>query len=372
MRPRDRFIATSFLFLKASLLVVLAASPSQAQNESVPKKLLLSHILIKISDVETGSEATTKTDLARSRAEEVLKAARSGTSFASLAARYSDDPATADIGGSLGWVRRGQLAPSLEEVAFQLKVGEISEIVQSDFGFHVLRLVAVADDREPVPPSPPKFSTRPAPPADALPQPSRPPVPRWPDANNPRDMGVGKTISELRGLCSQNSGQRLHGTDSSSHSSEYECAIVAIQMDPDYEQLVDRIVTLRKQECRLNNGDLISEAPADPVLARVWRELQPLVEDWERRAAAISDDNTRAEGAEAKEREDADAEVARQIPGYRTRNLSEPEKILKQQLIEKHQAGIQERKNSRQTAGQRALRLALDFWRVNGNCGKGV
>jgi len=298
-------------------------------------------------------------------------AARSGTSFAHLAEEYSDDSATAEIGGSLGWVRRGQLASALDEAAFQLKVGEISGIVQSAFGFHILRLVATADDHESAFPTAPKFHKLPVAPPDASLEQSRASVSRWPDPNDPRQMGVGKTISELRELCYQHSALPLGG-NSNSKSSEYECALEAIPMDPDYEKFVDRIATLQKQACRLFNGSLPERAPVDPELARVWEEVQFLAKEWGKRSVALMNDLERPEAAEARERQDADAELSRETTGDGTRNLSEAEKILKQQLTEKHRASVQERQNSRLQVQLRAQRLVLDWWRVNSNCGHGL
>ena len=331
MRADHQLVTAFHLSLKVPLLVFLAVSLLHSQSEQHPKKLLLSHILIKISAVDAGQAQTAEVNRARKRAEEVLIAARSGTSFAHLAEQYSDDPATADLGGSLGWVRRGQLASALDEAAFQLKVGEISGIVQSAFGFHILRLVAAADDHESAFPTIPKFRKVPVAPPDASLEQSRASISRWPDPNNPRQMQVGKTISELRELCSQNSGTPL-GDGGNSSTRSYDCALVAISMDPDYEKLVDRIAALQKQACRLYNGSLPEHAPADPELARVWNELLFLTKEWGKRETTLLDDAARAEAAPA----NADAE------------------------------------NSGLVARQRAQRLVLDFWRVNTNCGHGL
>jgi hypothetical protein len=331
MRANARLVPASCLCVKVPLLVVLAVFLLHGQSEQHPKKLLLSHILIKVSGADAGQGHTDEINLARKRAEEVLIAARSGTSFAHLAEQYSDDPATAEIGGSLGWVRRGELAPALDEAAFQLKVGEISGIIQSDFGFHILRLVAAADDHESAFPTAPRFHKLPVAPPDASPEQSRASVSRWPDPNNPQQMGVGKTISELRALCDQHSALPFGGS-SNSKSAAYDCALVAIPMDPDYERLVNRIAALQKQVCRLYNGDLPESAPADPELARVWTEVQVLAKEWGKRSATLLDDAARAEAAKA----NTDAE------------------------------------NSGLAARQRAQRLIVDFWRVNSNCGKGL
>lgn len=77
---------------------------------------------------------------ARAEAEEVLGQLREGEEFAVLARRYSDDPGTRDSGGDLGWFRRGDMVIELENMAFALRPGAISRIIESSFGFHIIKL----------------------------------------------------------------------------------------------------------------------------------------------------------------------------------------------------------------------------------------
>jgi peptidyl-prolyl cis-trans isomerase C len=101
------------------------------QSESIRA----SHILVI---VPPGADAKTKA-AGKARAEEALKAARSGKDFAALARQYSQD-GSAQRGGDLGFLVRGQTAPAFENAAFALQVGQISDVVESPFGFHVIKV----------------------------------------------------------------------------------------------------------------------------------------------------------------------------------------------------------------------------------------
>ncbi len=70
-----------------------------------------------------------------------------GENFATLAVLYSEDPGSATKGGDLGFVSRGELVPEFSAVAFNLKEGEISKVVKTDYGYHIIQLVEKKGER---------------------------------------------------------------------------------------------------------------------------------------------------------------------------------------------------------------------------------
>jgi peptidyl-prolyl cis-trans isomerase D len=95
----------------------------------------VAHILFKTVGL-TDSEV----EEVRKRAEDVLRRAKAGGDFAALAREYSEDT-TREQGGDLGWIVRGQTVPEFEAVAFRLPKGSVSDLVKTQYGFHIIKVV---------------------------------------------------------------------------------------------------------------------------------------------------------------------------------------------------------------------------------------
>ena len=111
------------------------AYAEQRERFRIPERVRVRHILLKTAD-----KPRSEVDAARKRIEDLLKQARSGTDFAALAQKNSDDTASAVKGGDIDWISRGQTVPEFEKAAFTLKPGEISGVITTVYGFHILKV----------------------------------------------------------------------------------------------------------------------------------------------------------------------------------------------------------------------------------------
>jgi peptidyl-prolyl cis-trans isomerase D len=111
----------------------------------VPEQVKVSHIWIKMplpgADGKVDDKAVAE---AQHRADDLLKQLKGGAKFEDVAKKYSEDPGSANVGGSLGWIGKGQMTQEFEKAAFSLPKGQISDVVKSLDGFHILRV----DDKQ--------------------------------------------------------------------------------------------------------------------------------------------------------------------------------------------------------------------------------
>lgn len=106
-----------------------------------PTEISARHILIAyLGSPQAVGNATRSESEARARAEEAMtKARQPDADWNALAAEYTDEPGSDQTGGDLGHFGRGRMVPAFERAAFKLQVNEISDVVQSPFGFHVIQ-----------------------------------------------------------------------------------------------------------------------------------------------------------------------------------------------------------------------------------------
>jgi peptidyl-prolyl cis-trans isomerase D len=106
------------------------------QQYQVPNRVHAQHILLM-----TVGKTDAEVDEIKKKAEDILKQAKKGTKFDELAKKYSEDQGTKDKGGDLGWIVQGQTVPEFEKTAFSLPPGSISDLVKTQYGFHIIKVL---------------------------------------------------------------------------------------------------------------------------------------------------------------------------------------------------------------------------------------
>ena len=106
------------------------------QDYQVPNRVHAQHILFM-----TVGKTDAEVDEIRKKAEDALKQAKKGAKFDELAKKYSEDPGSKDKGGDLGWLVQGQTVPEFEKAAFSLQPGSISDLVKTQYGFHIIKVL---------------------------------------------------------------------------------------------------------------------------------------------------------------------------------------------------------------------------------------
>jgi NIMA-interacting peptidyl-prolyl cis-trans isomerase 1 len=116
-----------------------AADAKRERKASEPDKISVKHILVKYDGAKGAPATVTRTrEQACLRAEEALDKLKGGTSFADVVAQYSDESGAATREGSIGAIERADVAPAFADAAFELHMREVSAVVETAFGFHVI------------------------------------------------------------------------------------------------------------------------------------------------------------------------------------------------------------------------------------------
>jgi len=106
------------------------------QQYQVPNRVHAEHILFM-----TVGKTDAEVDEIKKKAEDVLKQVKKGTKFDELAKKYSEDPGSKEKGGDLGWLVQGQTVPEFEKVAFALPPSQVSDLVKTQYGFHIIKVL---------------------------------------------------------------------------------------------------------------------------------------------------------------------------------------------------------------------------------------
>ena len=105
----------------------------------LPEQIRASHILIEFTSADPNADPNQAKAKAKAQTEDLLKQIKGGADFAELAKAHSKCP-SAPQGGDLGFFPRGKTTPAFEKVAFELQVGQISDVVETEYGYHIIKV----------------------------------------------------------------------------------------------------------------------------------------------------------------------------------------------------------------------------------------
>jgi peptidyl-prolyl cis-trans isomerase D len=119
-----------------------AAYNQNVANFRMPERVHVRHILLMTQGKPASDDAKIK-----AKAEDLVKQLRAGADFAEMAKKNSEDPGSAPKGGDLDWVTRGQMVAEFEKACFSLKPGVISDPIKTQYGYHIIQVLAHEDAR---------------------------------------------------------------------------------------------------------------------------------------------------------------------------------------------------------------------------------
>jgi peptidyl-prolyl cis-trans isomerase D len=136
-KRKIRYLLIDVEALRAKTVVPAADIEREYNNNSeqytTPEQVRASHILLKTDGKDDAA--------VKAKAEELLKQARAGADFAELAKKNSEDEASAKNGGDLDYFGRGRMVPEFDQAVFAMKPGDISDLVKTQYGYHIIKLV---------------------------------------------------------------------------------------------------------------------------------------------------------------------------------------------------------------------------------------
>jgi peptidyl-prolyl cis-trans isomerase C len=117
---------------------------SHAKEYEVPEQVRASHILVSTQPKDPNGDPNQLKVAAKEKADKLLKQVKDGGDFAAIAKESSDCPSSAQ-GGDLGLFTRGRMVKAFEDAAFAMKVGDVSDIVETQFGYHIIKVTERKD-----------------------------------------------------------------------------------------------------------------------------------------------------------------------------------------------------------------------------------
>ena len=131
---RARYLLISTSDIASAIQVTDEEVQARWASEGRQETVDASHILFKVDDAAKDAEV-------KAKAEDILKQIRAGADFGELAQLYSDDSGSSERGGNLGPFPRGRMVREFETVAFSLQPGQVSDLVRTQFGYHIIKVL---------------------------------------------------------------------------------------------------------------------------------------------------------------------------------------------------------------------------------------